>query len=75
MGEENSYTPAAPQGVEAKIFENLAASNWQLARTGSDLRPSACLGLGLGLGGPWATLGPPKGHARATQAWRKRRFA
>jgi hypothetical protein len=22
MGEENSYTPAAPKGVEAKIFEN-----------------------------------------------------
>jgi len=21
-GEENSYTPAAPKGVEAKIFEN-----------------------------------------------------
>jgi len=22
MGEENSYTPTAPKGVEAKIFEN-----------------------------------------------------
>jgi hypothetical protein len=22
MGEENNYTPAAPKGVEAKIFEN-----------------------------------------------------
>jgi hypothetical protein len=31
VGEENSYTPAAPQGVEAKIFEKLALSiqpNW-----------------------------------------------
>jgi len=25
MGEENSYTPAAPKGVEAKIFEKLSS--------------------------------------------------
>ena len=36
-------------------------------------RPSACLGLGLGLGHPWVTLGSPKGHPRATQASRKGR--
>jgi hypothetical protein len=27
MGEENSYTPAAPQGVDAKIFEKIATSS------------------------------------------------
>jgi hypothetical protein len=32
------------------------------------------LGLGLGVGHPWATQAPPKGHARATQAPRKGRF-
>jgi hypothetical protein len=49
--------------------EQRAASNWQLAISqnktkGKELRPSACLGLGLG--GAWATLGPPTGHAGAT---------
>jgi hypothetical protein len=38
------------------------------------LRPSACLGLGLGLGGPRATQGPPKRHARVTQGSRKGRI-
>jgi hypothetical protein len=27
MGEENGYSPAAPQGVEAKIFEKIAVSS------------------------------------------------
>jgi hypothetical protein len=47
MGEENSYTRAAPQGVEAKIFENLAASeSWYLV-------------LGIWYLGPFATLCRP----------------
>jgi hypothetical protein len=51
--------------------EQRAASNWQLAISqnktkGKALRPSACLGLGLGLGDPWVTQASPKGHARAT---------
>jgi hypothetical protein len=33
MGEENSYSPEAPKGVEqaVSIFENLAAGKWPLA--------------------------------------------
>jgi hypothetical protein len=46
-----------------------------LRRTASALRPSACLGLGLGLGHPWATQGPRKGHPSVAQAPPKGEFA
>jgi hypothetical protein len=58
-----------------KLFEKKAASNWQLvlSQKGPVLGPwqrivTLCrLGLGLGLGHLWATLGPPKGHPSVTQ--------
>jgi len=45
---------------------------WYLVVLGEELRPSA--DLGLGLGHPWVTQGPPKRHPRATQGPPKRRF-
>jgi hypothetical protein len=41
--------------------------------TSLGLRPSADLGLGLGLGGPWVALGWPKGHPSVAQGPPKRR--
>jgi hypothetical protein len=84
MGEENGYTPAAPKGAKCPRSslktEQLAISqrpvlgSWYLV-LGEALRPSAFLGLVLGLGGAWVALGPPKGHPRVAQAWRKGGFA
>jgi hypothetical protein len=54
MGEENSYSLAAPKGVnEKQIIENLAVSAQPSAFSPNKtrLQPSACLGLGLGH--PW----------------------
>jgi len=39
------------------------------------LRPSACLGLGLGLGGPWVAQAWPKGHPSVAQGRTKGRIA
>jgi hypothetical protein len=71
MGEENNYTPAAPKGVEAKIFENLAASNWQLAL--SQNRKRLCDPLpAWDWVWVWVAPGPPLGHPMATQGPPKR---
>jgi len=80
LGAKMPYHLAPPQGWEAQDrslkAQQLANSNWQLARVrcmvpgiwDKGLRPSADLGLGLGLGGPWVAQGWPKRRPRATQA-------
>jgi hypothetical protein len=77
MGEENSYSLAAPQGVmlqESSLkIEHLAVSNWQLAGKLENLTCDPLpawdwvwMALGWPLGHPRATPGPSKRHARVT---------
>lgn len=80
MGEENSYSPTAPEGVDVagEVFEKKqsAIGSWQLA--GRPVLGSWYLVLGesfatlclIGFGSGW-----PLGHPWATQARRKGGFA
>jgi hypothetical protein len=64
---------------DQRLFENeqLAISNWQLAKANPAKFATFCrlgLGLGLGLGHPWVTQAWPKGHPSVTQGRPKGRF-